>query len=165
MAYSLYLRIPGIPGGCTDEPHKDWIEIASFSQGVSRMGEDTLSELHHDFSIAKTVDRASPLLGQACAEGWKVREVTLEVCRMDGARAPFMTIRLWDVHLTHYQVSGAATMGDPTASPYESLALRYGKVEWHVEPQALRPGVPEAARPVKGSWTSDSYEEHPTTRK
>lgn len=164
MAYSLYLRIPGIPGGCSDEHHKDWIEIASFSQGVARMGEDSLSELHHDFSISKTVDRASPLLGQACAEGWKVREVALEVCRADGARAPFMTIRLWDVHLVHYQVSGAAAFGDPTAAPFESLGFRYGKVEWHVEPQALRPGLPEAARAVHGSWTSDAYEEQPTRK-
>jgi type VI secretion system Hcp family effector len=162
MGYSLFLRIPGIPGGCTDEPHKDWIEISSFSQGVARMGEDTLSELHHDFSVAKIVDRASPLLAQACAEGWKIQEAAIEVCRPDWAQAAFMAIRFWDVHLTHFQLNGSAMTGDPSAAPYESLGFRYGKVEWNVEPRMLRPGMPEPRPAVRGSWASDAFEEHPT---
>lgn len=165
MAYSLYLRIPGIPGGCTDEPHRDWIEICSFSQGMSRMGEDRFSELHHDFNIAKVVDRASPLLAQACAEGWRIAEAEIQVCRPDGGQATFMSLRFWDVHLGFFQMTGSSMPGDPGVAPYESLGFRYGKVEWNVEPQALRPGVSEAQRLVSGSWTSDSFEEQPTTRK
>ncbi len=164
MGYRLRLRIPGIPGGCTEETHRDWIEVSSFSQGVSRGGEDRFSELHHDFSVTKHVDRASPLLAQACAEGWKVGEVTLEVSRSEGARPVVMRVRLWDVHLTQYQLSGTGDPSGSNATPFEGLSFRYGKVEWHVEPTSFGPQGTEAARPVCGSWTSDTFQEHPTRK-
>ena len=35
MAFDAYLKIDGIPGEALDSKHKDWIEITSYSFGVS----------------------------------------------------------------------------------------------------------------------------------
>jgi len=42
MAGDCFLKIDGIPGESTDDKHKDWIEVMSYSHGVSQMagGED-----------------------------------------------------------------------------------------------------------------------------
>nr|NIS53628.1 type VI secretion system tube protein Hcp [Phycisphaerae bacterium]NIU11189.1 type VI secretion system tube protein Hcp [Phycisphaerae bacterium]NIU59045.1 Hcp1 family type VI secretion system effector [Phycisphaerae bacterium]NIW95363.1 Hcp1 family type VI secretion system effector [Phycisphaerae bacterium] len=38
MPGDVFLQIEGIPGESTDEKHKDWIEILSYSHGVSQSG-------------------------------------------------------------------------------------------------------------------------------
>ena len=36
MAFDAFLKIATIPGESTDDKHKDWIEVLSYSWGVSQ---------------------------------------------------------------------------------------------------------------------------------
>ena len=69
MAFDAFLKIDGIPGESSDDKHKDWIEILSFSHGLSQPASGSRSSggaasaercNHSDFSIVKTLDKASP---------------------------------------------------------------------------------------------------------
>ena len=36
MAFDTFVKIEGIAGESTDDKHKDWIELLSFSHGMSQ---------------------------------------------------------------------------------------------------------------------------------
>ena len=38
MAVDIYLKLDGIPGESHDSKHKEWIQILSFSHGLSQTG-------------------------------------------------------------------------------------------------------------------------------
>ncbi len=70
MAVDNFLKIEGIKGESTDDKHKDWIEILSYSWGVSQMASASASTSgggtsqradFQDISIVKTLDSSSPL--------------------------------------------------------------------------------------------------------
>ena len=77
MAGDCFLKIDGIPGESTDDKHKDWIEVMSYSSGVSQMaggdrstgGAATQGRCdHQDISIVKALDKASPTLNLFAAK-------------------------------------------------------------------------------------------------
>ena len=43
MPFDAFLQIEGVPGESTDENHLDWIEILSYSHGVSQPGSGSVS--------------------------------------------------------------------------------------------------------------------------
>ena len=43
MAFDTFLKIDTIDGECTDDKHKGWIEVFSFSHGVAQTGAGTIS--------------------------------------------------------------------------------------------------------------------------
>ncbi len=93
MAFDCFLKIEEIPGESTDEGHKEWIELLSFSHGVSQTSSGAVSSGgslsaercdHQDFSIVKTLDKASPKLNIFCCNGKEVDKVSVELCRAGG---------------------------------------------------------------------------------
>ena len=78
MPFDAFLKIETIPGECTDDKHKDWIEILSYSHGVAQLSSGSVSSGggrsaqrcdHQDFSISKALDKASPKLALSCCNG------------------------------------------------------------------------------------------------
>ncbi len=55
MAFDAFLKIDGIPGESTDDKHKDWIEILSFSHGLSQAATGSRSS-----GGAATAERCQP---------------------------------------------------------------------------------------------------------
>ncbi len=45
MAFDAFLKIDGIPGESTDDKHKDWIEITSYSQAIHQPASSTASSV------------------------------------------------------------------------------------------------------------------------
>ena len=43
MAFDAFIKIDGIPGESTDDKHKDWMEISTFSWGASQPASGTAS--------------------------------------------------------------------------------------------------------------------------
>jgi len=145
MAHTIYMKVTGIGGECARPDHKDWIEILNFSQAVARPERGGGRLQFMDFSVTKYSDRSSPLLALACFEGWRLQEVTVETCGPDGAK--LMEMRLTDAEISNFNVSGG---GDPDHPAYDSVCLRYGKLEWLYFPKG-------AAEPVKSAWTDEEY--------
>jgi type VI secretion system secreted protein Hcp len=134
MPGDAFLQIDGIPGESTDEKHKDWIEVLSYSHGVSQSGAGSRSSggaatsgrcNHQDFSIVKTLDKASPELNLYCCNGKHIKKMTLELCRATGDKQPYMDYLFEDVIISSISIGGGGG-GIPT----ESVTFNYGKVEW-----------------------------------
>lgn len=137
MAFDAFLKIDGIPGESTDDKHKDWIEIVSYSWGVSQpksaapssSGGATAERADfQQFSVVKSLDKSSPKLALACADGTHVKEVKLELCRAGGDKLKYMEYKMSNCIITSVHRSGAAQGGE--SLPLEQISLDYGKIEW-----------------------------------
>ncbi len=135
MAVDVFLKIDGIPGESTDDKHKEWIEILSYSHGVSQPAGGSRSTGgaasggrcdHQDFSITKSMDKASPPLNEHCCNGTHIKKVTLELCRATGDKQKYMEYALEDVIVSSVSIGGSAG-GE---LPIESVTFNYGKVNW-----------------------------------
>ena len=154
MSYSAYLRLEGIAGECADAAHKDWMTIDSFSQSLAgpqeRGGRTNLS----DFALNKLVDRSTPLLARATAEGRHFKEAVLELCTHEGSKAKFLEIRFTNVRISAYGFSGAPQADART--PYENLSLHFEKIEWLYFPNAFVPGREKEPAVFKADWATDA---------
>jgi type VI secretion system secreted protein Hcp len=154
MAYDAFLKIDGIPGESTDDKHKDWIEILSFSQGVSQMATSSASSggraaarcNHADFSITKNLDKASPKLALFCCNGTHIQKVKVELCRATGDKQKYMEYVLSDVIVSHWTPGGSAQGGEHL----EQVGFNYGKIEWTYTETDHKTGKPKGD--VKAHW-------------
>jgi type VI secretion system secreted protein Hcp len=79
MPADTFLKIGDIKGESADAKHKDEIEVLSISWGVSNAssmshGGGTGKASFEELSFVHYVDRASPVLWQACANGAHIKE-------------------------------------------------------------------------------------------
>jgi type VI secretion system secreted protein Hcp len=137
MAFDAFLKIDGIPGESADAKHKDWIDVLSYGFGIQqptsvsagRSGGTSAARVDfEDFSITKRLDKASPKLALACADGMHMRQVTLELCRAEGDKAKYMEYKLSNCIVSSYHDGGAAH--GPDSLPTETVSFNYGKIEW-----------------------------------
>jgi type VI secretion system secreted protein Hcp len=135
MAFDAFMEVAGIKGDCTDKDHTGWIEIQSFSHGLSQQiggsrssgGAATAGRCdHQDFTIIKELDFATPKLLEKCCDGEHIAKVVIDLCRAGQNKISFMKITLSDVVVSSISPGGSAG----GSMPVESLSLNYGKVEW-----------------------------------
>jgi type VI secretion system secreted protein Hcp len=136
MAFDVFLKINGIPGESTDDSHKDWIEVLSFSHRLSQPASSTASSSggataervnHSTFDIAHLYDRASPKLAEACCTGQHIKEVIIELCRAGGNKQKYAVITLEQVIVSDISLNGS---GGNENFPTESISFSYGKIKW-----------------------------------
>lgn len=137
MAFDAFMKIAGIPGESTDAKHADWIEILSFSHGISQAASSQASSRggltagradFQDFSIVKTLDKASPKLYQACAKGEHFDDVSIELCRSSDDKQKYMVFTLKDAVVSSVRPGGSAKSGDDV--PLEEVSFRFGEISW-----------------------------------
>lgn len=136
MAFDAFLKINGVPGESSDDKHKEWIEVLSYSFGVDQPKTSSASSHgslsaeranFHDFHVVKALDKSSPKLFVACASGEHFPDATLEICRAGGDKQPFMEYKLTDVMVSSLRPGGT---GKGESVPLEEVSLSYGKIEW-----------------------------------
>lgn len=157
MAFDAYLKIDGIPGASQDDKHKDWIEVLSYSHGITQPAAGSRSAgaaraaercNHADLSIVKSLDIASPKLALFCCKGDHIKSVKLELCRATGDKTKYMEYTLSDVIVSHVQPGGSAHGGE--ALPLEEVGFNYGKIEWVYT--GTDPKTGKAKGDVKTHW-------------
>jgi type VI secretion system secreted protein Hcp len=145
MAFDTFIKIKDIPGESTDDKHKDWIELTSFSHGMSQPASAVVSSSggggaervnHQDFSISKLVDKASPKLYEACCKGTHISEVVIEMCRAGGDKLKYMEIKMQHVIVSSINYSGSAGSDFPS----ESVTFNYAKINWNYTQQKRTDG-------------------------
>jgi type VI secretion system secreted protein Hcp len=145
MASDYLLEISGIEGESQDSKHKQTIEIASFSLGVSHPGDfrtntggATGKASFQDVHFATKVSKASPNLFQACAMGKHVDKATLYVRKAtgDGGQQEYLKIELKDIMVSSYQVGGHE--GGDDSIPGDQFSLNYAKIEFIYKPQTAQ---------------------------
>lgn len=138
-ATDYFLKIEGIDGESTDERHADWIEVLSFSWGVSQprarsgMGAAGGRAAFQDFSVVKTLDKSSPTLMNACASGRHIKFLQLSLARTDQP-ADYFTLKFEDCIVSSQKLNGTDEANEfaevvSNSLPLEQVGFTYGKIE------------------------------------
>ena len=137
MAFDCFLKIDVIPGESTDDAHAEWIELLSFSHGVSQEASGAASSGgslsaercdHQDFSVVKTLDKASPKLNLFCCNGTHIEKINIQLCRAGGDKQTYMEYKMSGCIVKSVRPGGSAQGGE--ALPLEEVSFSYGKIEW-----------------------------------
>ena len=134
MAGDMFLQIDGIPGESTDENHPLWIEILSFTNGVSqpdggaRAGKSPRPSFTR-FDIVKLVDTASVMLARALVENKGIPVVRLEVCRAAGEKTTYLSIEFKECYVESYNITGVGDDQNATL-PRENVTLSFAEIHF-----------------------------------
>src|SRR5262249_31260047 len=128
MAFDAFLKIDGIDGESNDSKHKGEIEVLSFSWNVSHPDKGGRAKLTA-FQIVKVLDKASPLLFEACCTGDHISEALFTARKAGESKFEFLKIKMSDVIITSVSPSGSSAAGD---LPMESVSLSFSKIEQEV---------------------------------
>jgi len=131
-AVAIFMKIEGIEGQAADSGHQGWIEVDSFSYGVSRPVGATEAATHKGLTLVKGMDKASPFLYLHCSNGRPLDEVVLEITRTVGDDVSIQEFRLRRATVTSGQASaasGAKQVTERLMLCYESIAWTYVKVD------------------------------------
>jgi type VI secretion system secreted protein Hcp len=134
-----FLKIDGIQGESQDSKHKNEIEIESFSWGAVQTGTSSHGGgmgagrvQMQDFHFVMRVNKSSPKLMLACANGEHVKSATL-VCRKAGKdQQEYLKITFTDTLISSYQPSGT---GAADVIPMDQISLNFTKVEFEYKEQ------------------------------
>ena len=129
MAFNAYLYFDDIKGESTDANHKDWIEVTSYRQPITRTasGAGRSGGAVSEITITKRVDAASPKLYEAIHSGTHLKEAVIELVHA-GGKTPFLVIKLTDVVISS-ALDDAETAG-AAQFPMETISLNYTKIQW-----------------------------------
>ena len=138
MTIECFLQIPGITGESTDRDFAGQIEVLSWKFGATHPGAPHVGpggpagrvELR-DLALAKWLDRATPVLVQACCAGRHFANATL-TCRRGGpSPVRYVRLNLDDVSITSVSTGGSADEGRFT----EEIGLSFAKFTITYTPQ------------------------------
>lgn len=155
MASDMFLQIDGIEGESTDDQHAKWIEISSFSSGVSQEVSGAVSTGgarstnrcdHQDFSITHVLDSSSPKIALACANGTHIPKITVQLHRATGEKAMYAEYIMENVFVTAAMPTGS--FGGEL--PVEVVNFNYAKITWKYIPTDHLTGA--AGSPVEAYW-------------
>ncbi len=158
MGFDGFIKIKGIDGESSDSKHQKWIEILSFSIGVSQSGggSGSSSGTHaggradfSDFSFMKKADSASPVLAEYCCKAKPIEEITVELCRAMGDKTMFYRNVFKESIISSVQLSGSSG-GDDV--PTESVSIRFGEIYWGYTPTTAK-GAGKKESEIKAGWS------------
>jgi type VI secretion system secreted protein Hcp len=130
MAADIFAKLGDIKGESLDDKHKDEIELLSWSWGLTNAvassggGGGAGKASFQDLSFMHKIDKASPLLMQACATGKHLKEATITRRKAGKGQQEFLVIKMNDVIIT--SVTDADSSGD---SPTEAVSFTFAKID------------------------------------
>ncbi|MEW4563974.1 type VI secretion system tube protein Hcp [Bremerella sp. JC770] len=134
-----YIFFDAIPGESTDTEHKNWINLLSVSEGISRMvqrgksgsSRNIQSAIFDDLVCVKELDKSSPKIIESVASGKVHPVVKLDLCQSlgdKGKRLPYFQFELKNVIVTSYSFS--ASVDDDGTVPTESFGMNFEEGKW-----------------------------------
>jgi type VI secretion system secreted protein Hcp len=150
----MFLKLDGIDGSSTDDKHKDQIDISSFGFGIdhgateaggsSSGGGGASKAKFSTFHFSKLVDKASPALFKAAANGQHIKTAVITFRKAGESQQDFLTYKFTDVSVDSYHQGGRQ---EPPL--LEDIALDYNKVEVSYQGQNAD-GTPSTA--IGAGW-------------
>ncbi len=130
-AVDMYIKIGDIKGESTDDKHKEWIIIESFSHSMSPSVGAERSRggvTFGDIVVVKELDKSTPKIGEAVTKGGHFPEVKIDLVRTfsDGTRATYYAYELTNVLITSYSIGGSGEVG---STPTEQVSLNFEKAK------------------------------------
>ena len=137
MAGDIYLYLDGIPGESTTWHFENWIDVMSFSIGVSMdidqgarasaSGGVTSGQADpEDVSVDTKMSIASPVLLQCCASGAVIPRGKLVQCNIVGGRRIVVSEYFFGDSI----ISGVSLSASGGAIADESISINFGSVAW-----------------------------------
>ena len=134
-----FLKLDGIPGEANDKTHKGEIEVESFSWGEHQTGTASAGSGQgagkvqmQDFHFVMTVNKASPKLMLACANGEHIKSGIL-TCRKAGKdQQEYLKVTFTDLLVSSFQTGGS---GGANVLPLDQITLNFTKVEFEYKEQ------------------------------
>ena len=127
-----------IPGESSSDSHKDWIEFTAFMEGLHRENtSDGSTRQRSAFAfdgvqVDKKVDRSSPELREALAQGRIFGEVKIDIIQACDGR-PYTA---YAITLSTTRLDGLALHGEQDGRPVEQLSFNYTRIESMYTPVA-----------------------------
>jgi type VI secretion system secreted protein Hcp len=139
---AIYMKYDGIDGDVTAVGHENWIEILSFSWGVTNDGSGSQA---NDVSVQQTLNKASPKLLQAALSGSPIEWALMDFVNPNtlDPSTPYLQYKFEDVLISGYSISSGGDL------PTESLSLNFTKITFSHRP------IGDDGRlgdPVTGGW-------------
>jgi type VI secretion system secreted protein Hcp len=129
---SVYVQIPNITGGATEQNHTGWIQVDSLQFGVGRAlnnplghatsreaGQPNVSEIH----VTKSMDSASIELFGWSVSKFDAKKIQIDVTSTGRTDKPFATYMCENAVISGYSVS-APRDGQPS----ESISFNFTKI-------------------------------------
>jgi type VI secretion system secreted protein Hcp len=136
VASDIFAKLGDIKGESLDDKHKDEIEVLSWSWGVTNAitlagtGAGQGKASFHDLAFTHKIDKASPVLMQACATGAHLKEATITHRKAGKGQQEFLVIKMNDVIIT------AMTDADSSdGESAETVSLAFAKIDVAYRPQ------------------------------
>ena len=134
--FDAFLDVPGIPGEST-APIAGQIDVISFGSTVESAQSKASSlgcaakegKIANSIFVTKQIDKASPKLYLAAAQGTNFPTVTLRVFRADpmGTLVNYLTITLSNAVVSHINGGGAESDAD---NPHETVTFAYAAIQY-----------------------------------
>jgi type VI secretion system secreted protein Hcp len=128
-----FLKIDGVPGESGDAKHKDEIQVLSFSFGESQAGTFAFGGgggagkvQMQDFHFMMNVNKASPKLFLACANGEHIKNAILTARKAGKDQQDYLKITFTDLMVSSFQTNGDA---HANALPVDSISLNFAAIE------------------------------------
>jgi type VI secretion system secreted protein Hcp len=139
-SFDVFLKIEGIEGDSTDPGHLNEINVVSFNTGVRNSGSfaggggsGAGKTEFTDLTVFKYIDKASPQLFIAAANGDHIRRAMLVVRKSGPNPFTFYRIVLGDVLIS--SVNDNASITDQNGNLLESITLNWAGISWTFIPQ------------------------------
>src|SRR5439155_22963920 len=132
-AVDYFLKIDGIQGEVKADKQTDEIDIESLSWGATQSGTFAVGGggeagklSMQDFHFTMGVNKASPALFLACAQGDHIKNAIL-TCRKAGKeQQEFMKVTMNDVLVSSFKTGGT---GSGDVVPTDQISLNFAKIE------------------------------------
>ena len=126
---AAFIKFDGVDGEATDSKHKDWINIESFSQSITREDSSSsararASAVFGDIVVTKQLDKSTPKIAEALASGKVYPSVDFELTSDTGSKTTYLKYELKNVMVTSYSISGSAN-----EVPMEEISFNYEEIK------------------------------------
>ena len=136
MAVDVFLKIKGVPGESADSKHKAEIDVLSYSWGITQTGTMAYGggggagkANFGDFHFMMRMNKATPKLMQACANGSHIDEAILTCRKAGDKQQEYMQYKFYDLLISSYQTSASSE------EPTESISFNFAKMEMEYKEQ------------------------------
>jgi len=134
-----FLKMDGIQGESQDKTHKNEIELESWSWGETQSGTASRGGgmgagkvAMQDFHFVMKVNKSSPKLMLACAQGEHIKNAIL-TCRKAGKeQQEYLKWTFTDLLVSSFQTGGAGA-GD--VLPMDQISFNFAKIECEYKEQ------------------------------
>ncbi len=128
-----FLKIDGVDGESQDKTHKNEIQLLSFSWGETNAGTFAAGGgggagkvQMQDFHFVMNVNKASPKLFLACANGEHIKKAILTARKAGKEQQDYLKVTFSDLLISSFQTSGQADAGN---LPLDQISFNFAKVE------------------------------------